>query len=173
MVSQDDAPTQTDSFVPYFSDQEESSDLISDIGQTHSNVSADIPLTIPEPDTSLSNIPFATDLPHYPYHKLEETTYNFSENKTLLGSGAYGKVFLAIGLLDQPVAVKKLIVNDMISESVTKQFKNEVEVLYKYKHDNLVSLLGYSCDSAYCLVYEYIPGGSLFEVLQVSQITKI
>ncbi|XP_018575651.2 protein Tube-like [Anoplophora glabripennis] len=80
------------------------------------------PCTSPLPNISLNTL-----LPHFTY-----------------GSGAFGSVFLALGLLDRPVAVKKLVVN--IDDTVTKQFRNEVEVLNKYKHENLLSLLGYFCD---------------------------
>ncbi|ENN70294.1 hypothetical protein YQE_12805, partial [Dendroctonus ponderosae] len=122
----------------------------------------------------LPNLSLNTLLPHFTYAQLEVATENFSsakESGRFLGAGAFGSVFLATGLLDKPVAVKKIFLEnvEMVSEGdqVTKQFKNEVEVLYKYKHDNLVSLLGYSCDGCtYCLIYEYVPGGSLFDALQ-------
>lgn len=89
-----------------------------------------------------------------------------------MGSGAFGSVFLALDLLDEPVAVKRLYLNNPdivdVDDAVTKQFKNEVEVLCKYKHENLVSLVGYSCDGpTYCLMYEYISGGALKDKLQV------
>lgn len=124
----------------------------------------------------LPNLSLNTQLPHFTYAQLEVATDNFSaakENGRFLGAGAFGSVFLATGLLDKPVAVKKIFLEnvEMVSEGdqVTKQFKNEVEVLYKYNHDNLVSLLGYSCDGCtYCLIYEYVPGGSLFDALQVN-----
>ncbi|XP_066145332.1 interleukin-1 receptor-associated kinase 4-like isoform X2 [Euwallacea fornicatus] len=140
--------------------------------------SGDIPLTIPQPPSFSASskcpspVPYIslnTPLPHFTYAELSKTTSDFSSDKggKFLGSGAFGSVFLATGLLDKPVAVKKLSLDSVDSDYIVKQFKNEVEVLYKYKHENLVSLLGYSFDSnTYCLVYEYIPGGSLYEALQ-------
>lgn len=153
-------------------------------------------LTIPTRKTSLSpvnssrttcasplpNLSLNTLLPHFTYTELEqctdffdETPYNTfnSESKgRKLGSGAFGSVYLGIGLLDKLVAVKKLNLNGVIvvniDDTITKQFKNEVELLCKYKHENLLSLLGYSCDGpTYCLIYEYVPGGALKDRLQV------
>ncbi|KAJ8966963.1 hypothetical protein NQ314_003185, partial [Rhamnusium bicolor] len=135
------------------------------------------PCTSPLPNLSLN-----TQLPHFNYSELESATNNFNENHfngpdengRFLGSGAFGSVFLALGLLDKPVAVKKLILGDVevvnIDDTVTKQFRNEVEVLSKYEHENLLSLLGYSCNGCtYCLMYEFIPGGALKERLQVTE----
>lgn len=80
---------------------------------------------------------------------------------------------LGIGLLEKPVAVKKLNLNGVnvvnVDDTITKQFRNEVELLCKYKHENLLSLLGYSCDGpTYCLIYEYICGGALKDRLEYS-----
>lgn len=136
----------------------------------------------------LPNLSLNTILKHFSYCELEAATNNFDEtphinslekedsveqsNGRFLGSGAFGSVFLAVGLLETPVAVKRLYLSNPdvvnVDDAVTKQFRNEVEVLWKYKHDNLVSLVGYSCDGpTYCLMYEYISGGALKDRLQV------
>lgn len=127
----------------------------------------------------LPNLSLDTVLPHYCYQHLETFTNNFNDEiykghnfeGRLLGSGEFGTVYLAVDLLDKPVAVKKLHIGDVeivnVDDEVTKQFRYEVEVLSKYKHENLLSILGYSCDgSTYCLLYEYIPGGALRDRLQ-------
>ncbi|XP_018324435.1 protein Tube [Agrilus planipennis] len=135
----------------------------------------------------LPNLLLNTKLPRFTYQQLEDATSNFDETPhqsscdressinnssgRFLGSGAFGSVFLALGLLDRPVAVKRLFLDNVnvvnIDDPITKQFKNEVEILSKYQHDNLLSLVGYSCDGpTYCLLYEYIPGGALKERLQ-------
>lgn len=125
----------------------------------------------------LPNLSLNTSLKHFSYFELDLATNHFDRtpyihgedglNGRFLGSGGFGSVFLALNLLDKPVAVKKLNLNNP-DVDVTKQFKNEVEVLCKYKHENLVSLIGYSCDGlTYCLVYEYISGGTLKDKLQV------
>ncbi|KAK9889832.1 hypothetical protein WA026_007199 [Henosepilachna vigintioctopunctata] len=127
----------------------------------------------------LPSLTLNTCLPHFAYQELEAATLNFNEDHftdlngsgRFLGSGAFGKVFLATGLLDKLVAVKKIILGNVevvnVDDTVTKQFKNEVEVLSRFKHENLLALVGYSCDGCtYCLVYDYIPGGTLKNRLQ-------
>ncbi|CAG9815637.1 unnamed protein product [Phaedon cochleariae] len=123
-----------------------------------------------------------TELPHFSYSKLVAATNNFNEERftsenasgRFLGSGEFGSVFLALDLIDRRVAVKKLSLGGLevvnVDDQVTKQFRNEVEVLSKYKHENLLTLLGFSCDGCtYCLLYEYIPGGALRDRLQVDE----
>lgn len=134
----------------------------------------------PLPSLSLNTL-----LKHYPYGELEIATNYFNEspyvnprseeassNGRLLGSGAFGSVYLAFGIMETPIAVKRINLKDLnivrADDIVTKQFTTEVEILYKYKHSNLLSLLGYSCDGmTYCLLYEYVPGGNLKDRLQV------
>lgn len=160
------------------------------INQKDSKLS--ISIKIPESDSKnspnnsnkcpspLPNLSLNTELPHFTYSELEHATNNFSitpfttvnENGRFLGKGAFGSVFLAPKLLEKPVAVKKIFLDDVEvvneDDEITKQFKNEVEFLCKYKHENLVTLLGYSCDGyTYCLVYEYVPGGALSDTLEV------
>lgn len=137
----------------------------------------------------LPNLSLNTQLKQYSYTELEIATNFFDETPhkscvegenpsdatdgRFLGSGAFGSVFLALGLSDKPIAIKKLHLNNAeivsVNDAVTKQFKNEVEILCKYKHDNLLSIVGYSCDGpTYCLMYEYISGGALKDRLQVA-----
>ncbi|XP_044267145.1 putative receptor-like protein kinase At1g72540 [Tribolium madens] len=124
----------------------------------------------------LPNLSLNTPLPHFTYCDLATATNNFDETPLaqggrFLGSGAFGKVYLGVGLTSKPVAVKKVILENVdvvrVDDMVTKQFRNEVEILSKYEHENLVALRGYSCDGdTYCLLYEYVPGGALKDRLQ-------
>lgn len=151
------------------------------ITSNFSSDSSSRPCNSPLPQLSLN-----TKLPHFSYKDLLVATNNFNDNLytdeiasgRFLGSGAFGSVFLAFGLLEIPVAVKKLVLENVdyvdVEATVTKQFKNEVEVLSRYKHPNLLSLVGYSCDGCtYCLLYEYIQGGALSVRLQVNFILLI
>lgn len=151
----------------------DSSQLPFNIDSSNYSESSEIPLTVPQPKSTTPNLSIMTQLPHFPYTQLEVATKHFStKTGTFLGAGAFGSVFLATGLLDRPVAVKRMSLDNVEGitkdDRVTQQFKNEVEIFSKCKHENLVPLLGYSCDgNTYCLVFEYVPGGSLFDVLQV------
>ena len=78
------------------------------------------------------------------------------------------------------VAIKALKLDRMARDAARKdgehkfsgmsQFRKEVEVLGKYRHPNIVALLGHCIDSDTasrpCLVYEFMPGASLRERLQ-------
>nr|XP_043616167.1 exocyst complex component EXO70A1-like [Erigeron canadensis] len=81
----------------------------------------------------------------------------------LIGKGGYGLVFKGELLLSGKltfVAVKRLDTN--ISGQGLKEFSTEIHLLTRYKHPNLVSLLGF-CEEhgEKILVYDYAERGSL------------
>ena len=135
-------------------------------------------------DSPLPDMELNTTLPHFPYADIEVATKYFDgtpharcddlaeSTGRFLGSGGFGFVYLALGLSDRPVAVKKITLCNAVikpTDLVSRQFKNEVELLCRCRHENLISLLGYSCDGqTYCLLYEYVPGGNLKDRLEVT-----
>ncbi|XP_024958984.1 U-box domain-containing protein 51-like [Cynara cardunculus var. scolymus] len=91
----------------------------------------------------------------YTIEEIEEATNNF-EPLLKIGEGGYGPVFK--GKLDHtPVAIKVLRPDAAQGE---KQFQQEVEILSRLRHPNLVLLLG-ACPEYGCLVYEFMNYGSL------------
>nr|CAD1827570.1 unnamed protein product [Ananas comosus var. bracteatus] len=94
--------------------------------------------------------------------ELEKATMKFSE-ECLIGSGAFGNVYK--GVFDEActLAVKRLHAD--LYESVD-EFRNEIELLSRVQHENLVTLVGY-CEEAgqKILVYEYVLHGSLLEYI--------
>ncbi|XP_028767785.1 putative receptor-like protein kinase At4g00960 [Neltuma alba] len=98
----------------------------------------------------------------YDFSTIEAATNKFSaDNK--LGEGGFGPVYkgtLANGL---EIAVKRL---SRESGQVVQEFKNEVEVVAKLQHRNLVRLLGFCVQGQEnILVYEYFPNKSLDHIL--------
>ncbi|GKU89753.1 hypothetical protein SLEP1_g3849 [Rubroshorea leprosula] len=90
--------------------------------------------------------------------ELERATQNFDE-KTVIGVGGFGKVY--IGALEDgtKVAIKR---GSNGSEQGINEFQTEIQMLSKLRHRHLVSLVGF-CDQQQemILVYEYMANGPL------------
>ncbi|KAM3225599.1 hypothetical protein ACQJBY_058377 [Aegilops geniculata] len=99
-----------------------------------------------------------SDLPVMDLSTIAAATNGFSkENK--LGEGGFGPVYR--GFLDggAEIAVKRLSAR---SRQGAAEFRNEVELIAKLQHRNLVRLLGCCVDKdEKMLVYEYLPNRSL------------
>ncbi|KAL8194108.1 hypothetical protein R6Q57_026350 [Mikania cordata] len=95
--------------------------------------------------------------------ELEIATNNFAQ-KCLIGSGAFGNVYKGTFEGDVTLAIKKARDDSYTS---TEEFRNEVKLISKVKHPNLVGLVGYCEETGkkgvQILVYEYVPNGSLLE----------
>ncbi|XP_027939952.1 rust resistance kinase Lr10-like [Vigna unguiculata] len=91
----------------------------------------------------------------FTYADLKRITNGFKEN---LGEGAHGAVFRGKLSSEIPVAVK--ILN--ITEGEGKEFINEVGIMGKIHHINVVRLLGFCAEGFHrALVYSFFPNGSL------------
>ncbi|KAH9326574.1 hypothetical protein KI387_006752, partial [Taxus chinensis] len=88
--------------------------------------------------------------------EMKLSTENFSHN---IGQGGFGLVFWGKLQDEKQIAVKVL---SLFSKQGVAQFLNEIDLLSRVHHRNLVSLLGYCNESRdLMLIYEYMPGGSL------------
>ncbi|KAJ9689590.1 hypothetical protein PVL29_012339 [Vitis rotundifolia] len=89
---------------------------------------------------------------------IHEATDNFSESNKL-GQGGFGPVYKGVLRDGKEVAVKRLSSD---SEQGSEEFTNEVLLIMKLQHKNLVRLLGFCVDrEERMLVYEYMPNSSL------------
>ncbi|XP_028776272.1 putative receptor-like protein kinase At4g00960 [Neltuma alba] len=90
---------------------------------------------------------------------IEAATNNFSDEKCLLGRGGFGRVYKGILSNGQEIAVKRL---SKCSGQGAEEFKNEILLIAKLQHRNLVALLGYCIEEQEkILIYEYVPNRSL------------
>ncbi|KAK7269915.1 hypothetical protein RIF29_22722 [Crotalaria pallida] len=89
---------------------------------------------------------------------LASATSNFSE-KNKIGEGGFGPVYKGRLTDGKYIAVKRL---SSSSGQGTTEFKNEVKLIAKLQHRNLVRLVGCCIqEQQQMLVYEYMPNGSL------------
>ncbi|XP_059103844.1 interleukin-1 receptor-associated kinase 4 [Peromyscus eremicus] len=107
----------------------------------------------------------------FSFYELKSITNNFDERPvsvggSRMGEGGFGVVYKGC-VNNRTVAVKKLgAMVEISTEELKQQFDQEIKVMAKCQHENLVELLGFSSDSDdLCLVYAYMPNGSLLDRL--------
>ncbi|XP_050288760.1 cysteine-rich receptor-like protein kinase 10 [Quercus robur] len=101
---------------------------------------------------------------------IQAATNKFSEDNRL-GGGGFGEVYKGILLNRQEVAVKRL--SESSGQGV-EEFKNEILVVAKLQHRNLVRLLGFCLEGIEkLLIYEFMPNKSLDQFLFESDKKKI
>ncbi|KAI3803507.1 hypothetical protein L1987_31659 [Smallanthus sonchifolius] len=98
----------------------------------------------------------------YNFSLVKAATNDFSEENKL-GRGGFGVVYKGMLGDGQHIAVKRLARD---SGQGDIEFKNEVLLVAKLQHRNLVRLLGFSIEgSERLLIYEYLPNGSLDQII--------
>ncbi|KAG2300920.1 hypothetical protein Bca52824_037392 [Brassica carinata] len=108
-----------------------------------------------EPTSNQANL---KELPLFQFQVLATATYNFSQ-ENMLGQGGFGPVYKGVLSEGQEIAVKRL---SRASGQGLEELLNEVVVISKLQHRNLVKLLGCCIEGEErLLVYEYMPKKSL------------
>ncbi|OWM76600.1 hypothetical protein CDL15_Pgr023445 [Punica granatum] len=102
-------------------------------------------------------------LPIFDYEELRYATNNFDQQKEL-GDGGFGTVFRGKLKDGREVGVKRLYENNY---KRAEQFMNEVDILARLCHLNLVILYGRTSRQSHrlLLVYEYVPNGTVADHL--------
>ncbi|XP_049936333.1 uncharacterized protein LOC116263652 [Nymphaea colorata] len=100
--------------------------------------------------------------PLFSFDSIKAATDNFSEANKLTEDD-FGSVYKGKLPNSNEIAAKRL---KNVSGQGTAQFRNELQLLAKLAHRNLVRLLGYCIESGESvLVYEYMPNGSLKDLI--------
>ncbi|XP_027714746.1 interleukin-1 receptor-associated kinase 4 isoform X3 [Vombatus ursinus] len=136
--------------------------------QNHEQISS--PLDSSRPDMKSLEVS-DTCFQSFSFYELKSVTNNFDEHPisaggNKMGEGGFGVVYRGY-INNRTVAVKKLTtMADMCTEELKQQFDQEIKIMAKCQHENLVELLGFSSDNDnFCLVYVYMPNGSLLDRL--------
>ncbi|XP_026425318.1 putative receptor-like protein kinase At4g00960 [Papaver somniferum] len=106
--------------------------------------------------------PVTAESLQFNFSTISAATDNFSEaNK--LGEGGFGSVYKGTLPDGRDIAVKRL---SKYSGQGDHEFKNEVTLVAKLQHRNLVNLVGFSlAGEEKLLIYEYMPNASLDQFL--------
>ncbi|XP_061364777.1 G-type lectin S-receptor-like serine/threonine-protein kinase B120 isoform X2 [Gastrolobium bilobum] len=112
-----------------------------------------------------------SDLPMMPLSTILKSTSNFSD-ECKLGKGGFGPVYKGVLPDGRQIAVKRL---SKTSVQGVEEFKNEVILIAKLQHRNLVRLLACCIEqNEKLLVYEYMPNSSLdfhlFDMMKGAQL---
>ncbi|XP_020412535.1 U-box domain-containing protein 32 [Prunus persica] len=95
------------------------------------------------------------EFPVFSFMEINEATHNFDPSWKI-GEGRYGSVYKGI-LRHMHVAIKML---PSYGSKTQLDFQDEVEILSRVRHPNLVTLIG-NCPESRSLVYEYLRNGCL------------
>ncbi|XP_065837934.1 uncharacterized protein [Oscarella lobularis] len=133
------------------------------------------PQKTPSEDTDREGDPVVRPTYEAKYYHIERATDYFNERPLKhggkrLGSGSFGVVYYGVLHSEtgekHEVAIKRFknpsSLNLSQLELSKKQFGIELNILSRYIHPNVVSLLGFSCDGPeLALIYEYMVNGAL------------
>ncbi|MBA0723258.1 hypothetical protein Golax_003853 [Gossypium laxum] len=102
------------------------------------------------------------DIPYFDLGTIAVATNNFSSDNKL-GQGGFGPVYKGVLLNGQEIAVKRL---SNSSSQGLQEFKNEIVLIAKLQHRNLVRILGCCVEGEEkMLVYEFLPNKSLDSII--------
>ncbi|OHT01385.1 TKL family protein kinase [Tritrichomonas foetus] len=107
-------------------------------------------------------------LPQLPSNLRIVIPHNDIELGQEIGSGQTGIVRVGvIKSTDQTVAVK-IIIKKTLTASELESFRREIYTLSVLNHPNLLKFYGYTQEAPFCIITEYLPKGSLYDIIHNS-----
>ncbi|KAK9076940.1 hypothetical protein SSX86_005275 [Deinandra increscens subsp. villosa] len=120
------------------------------------------PFALWDPTSGSGDVPQLKGARSFTFEELQNCTNNFSEINNI-GQGGYGMVYKGNLPNGQLIAIKRARKG---SSQGGLEFKNEIELLSRVHHKNVVGLIGFCFDKGeQMLVYEYIVNGTLKDSL--------
>mmetsp|Transcript_102603 Transcript_102603/g.296660 ORF Transcript_102603/g.296660 Transcript_102603/m.296660 type:complete len:725 (+) Transcript_102603:71-2245(+) len=111
----------------------------------------------------------------YSCDELDRATHGWNASRKL-GSGSYGSVYKGELEDGSEVAVKVIDLKAVGAQGQDPEmagFEDEVKTLSKFRHPNLVTLLGWGKQAHYrYLIYELLSGGDAFQRVHLSKTSK-
>ena len=104
-----------------------------------------------------------------------EPTIQDFEIKKEIGSGSFGRVYLASHKKTKvDYAIKVIDKRNKTNMDGRPYFRREIEIMYKIRHPNCVRLFGNFEDENYCyFIMEYVPGGNLYSLMSMNRNTGL
>jgi serine/threonine protein kinase len=105
---------------------------------------------------------------HFSIEEIRIATKNFNDG-LIIGNGGFGNVYKGnIERCHAPVAIKRLRPG---SDQGAHEFRTEIELLSRFRHPHLVSLIGYCNEGGeMILVYDFMARGTLRDHLYGSKV---
>ncbi|MFS8001416.1 putative protein kinase RLK-Pelle-LRR-VIII-1 family [Helianthus anomalus] len=120
------------------------------------------PFALWDPTSGSGGVPQLKGARSFTFEELQKYTNNFSEINNI-GRGGYGMVYKASLPSGQLIAIKRAQEG---SSQGGLEFKNEIELLSRVHHKNVVGLIVFCFDKGeQMLVYEYMVNGTLKDSL--------
>ncbi|CAM8917738.1 unnamed protein product [Rhodiola kirilowii] len=123
----------------------------------------------PSKHYSSSKVHDQEQITEFSYSELQIATNNFS-TEMFLGKGSHGRVYRAVLRGGKLTAAVKITKGYKLDHR-TSPAENEMEILSRVRNPGLVNLIGFGVGSAgeKLIVVEYMPNGTLYDLLHTSK----
>lgn len=98
-----------------------------------------------------------------------EINFEDLELQKKIGSGGFAEVYLGYRKTDSTVVAVKRLHQQQFDEYMLEMFKSEVAILAQLKHFAILPFVGACTKPPYCIVTQFMSGGSLFSRLHAKE----